>query len=75
MILYGVAFGVFAPSPKGIGTIDPRILSEDLPLSQLFPEGHVMSAQDILRWCSDLEEFLPLCTPPRHLVSGSNAVK
>ena len=63
MILYGIAFRVSAPSPKSIGAIDPTTLSEDLPLSDLFSEGYTMSAQDLLRWSSEIRKFLPVDTP------------
>ena len=47
MILYGIAFGISAHSPKSIGAIDPTTLSEGLLLSDLFSEGYTMSAQDL----------------------------
>ncbi len=75
LILYGVAFGVSAPFPKIMGTIDPRTLSEDLPLSHLFSGGDAMSAQDVLRWSSDLGNFLPLYTPLQTLVGVLKSAK
>jgi len=75
MILYGIAFGVSVPSPKSMGAIDPRTLGEDLPLSDLFPEGHAISAQDILKWSSDFGKFLPLCTSLQTLVGVLKSAK
>ncbi|KAI9800115.1 MAG: hypothetical protein M1833_003442 [Piccolia ochrophora] len=66
-ILVGIAFGVSTASPKGIGTIDPGRLSEDLVQSNIFPEGEAMNPQDVLEWSVDLGAFLRLTVPKQDL--------